>query len=66
VSCQPVDQFPFTPHCELIARFEPIPGFVPPAEEDVVYGRSKPDSRARKADAESALGGEAPDPGAPE
>lgn len=55
VAIEPVDQFPFTPHCELVARFEPIPGFVPPAEEDIVHGRSKPDSRARKADAEAAL-----------
>ncbi len=63
---QPVDQFPFTPHCELVARFEPIPGFTPPAEEDIVYGKSKPDRRARKADATAALDLDAQDDGAPE
>ena len=48
---QPIDQFPFTPHCELVARFEPIPGFEPKAEEDVIYGRSKPDKGRRPKDA---------------
>ena len=38
---QPVDQFPHTSHCELVARLEPIPGFEPPAEEDIVHGRDK-------------------------
>lgn len=52
---QPVDQFPFTPHCELIARFEPIEGFTPPAEEDVVFGKAKKDRRARAADVEAAM-----------
>ncbi|MCW2928772.1 MAG: rRNA ((1939)-C(5))-methyltransferase RlmD, partial [Thermoleophilia bacterium] len=41
VFIQPVDQFPHTSHCELVARLEPIPGFVPPAEEDIVHGRDK-------------------------
>jgi 23S rRNA (uracil1939-C5)-methyltransferase len=47
VYVQPIDQFPFTPHCELVARLEPIEGFVPPAEEDIVFGKSKPDKRRR-------------------
>jgi 23S rRNA (uracil1939-C5)-methyltransferase len=59
VYAQPVDQFPFTPHCELVARFEPIPGFVPPAEEDVVYGRSK-DSRRRARQAEDVAASDQP------
>lgn len=52
---RPVDQFPHTSHCELVAKLEPIEGFVPPREEDIVYGRSKQDRRARKADAAAAL-----------
>lgn len=52
---RPVDQFPHTSHCELVARLEPIEGFVPPAEEDIVFGKAKPDRRVRKADAEAAL-----------
>ena len=67
---QPVDQFPYTPHCELIARFEPIPGFEPPAEEDIVFGRNKRDKGrrpqgedgARDVQAEGADGAAAPDP----
>src|SRR5690606_35533431 len=55
VLIQPVDQFPHTSHCELVARLEPIEGWTPPAEEDIVYGRSKPDRRARKADAAAAF-----------
>ncbi|MCW2959692.1 MAG: methyltransferase, TrmA family [Thermoleophilia bacterium] len=35
VSIQPVDQFPFTSHCELVARFEPIPGWEPPTAEEL-------------------------------
>jgi 23S rRNA (uracil1939-C5)-methyltransferase len=30
---RPVDQFPHTPHVELVARLDPIPGWEPPAEE---------------------------------
>jgi 23S rRNA (uracil1939-C5)-methyltransferase len=52
---QPVDQFPHTSHCELVARLEPIEGWTPPAEEDIVYGKAKPDRRARKADAAAAF-----------
>lgn len=55
VFVQPVDQFPHTSHCELVARLEPIEGWTPPAEEDVKFGRKKPDTRARKADAEASL-----------
>jgi 23S rRNA (uracil1939-C5)-methyltransferase len=29
---QPVDMFPHTPHVELVARLEPIPGWQPPSE----------------------------------
>lgn len=32
VSVQPFDQFPHTPHVELIARLEPIPGWVAPEQ----------------------------------
>ncbi|MBC7461873.1 MAG: 23S rRNA (uracil(1939)-C(5))-methyltransferase RlmD [Thermoleophilia bacterium] len=35
VSIQPIDQFPFTSHVELVARFEPIPGWEPPTEEEL-------------------------------
>ncbi|MCW2973498.1 MAG: methyltransferase, TrmA family [Thermoleophilia bacterium] len=35
VSIQPVDQFPFTSHVELVARFEPIPGWEPPTAEEL-------------------------------
>jgi hypothetical protein len=61
VFVQPVDQFPHTSHCELVARLEPIEGWTPPAEEDVKYGRRKPDrrERAQKADPSAAV---APDP----
>lgn len=52
---QPVDQFPHTSHCELVARLEPIPGWTPPAEEDVKFARRKPDRRAEKADAAAAM-----------
>ena len=55
VFIQPVDQFPHTSHCELVARLEPIEGWTPPAEEDIVYGKAKPDNRVRKADAAAAL-----------
>lgn len=42
VSIQPVDQFPHTSHCELVARLEPIPGFVPPVlEQDEEDTRGK-------------------------
>lgn len=43
---QPIDQFPYTPHCELVARLEPIEGFVPKPEDEIVYGKSK-DKRRR-------------------
>ncbi|MEO6867473.1 MAG: 23S rRNA (uracil(1939)-C(5))-methyltransferase RlmD [Gaiellales bacterium] len=55
VYVQPVDQFPHTSHCELVARLEPIEGWTAPAEADIVYGRAKPDGRARKADAAAAF-----------
>ena len=32
VFIQPVDQFPHTSHCELVARFEPIEGWTAPEE----------------------------------
>jgi len=32
VYVRPVDQFPHTSHCELVARLEPIPGWEPSAE----------------------------------
>lgn len=59
VFVQPVDQFPHTSHCELVARLEPIEGWTPPAEEDVQYGRRRPDRR----DERPAEGEDAPAPG---
>jgi 23S rRNA (uracil1939-C5)-methyltransferase len=62
VFVQPVDQFPHTSHCELVARLEPIEGFVPPAEEDIVFGKSKDKrTRAGKADEAAASSPEAPE-----
>jgi 23S rRNA (uracil1939-C5)-methyltransferase len=31
---QPVEQFPHTAHCELVAKLEPIPGWEPPTEDE--------------------------------
>lgn len=42
---QPIDQFPYTPHCELVARLEPIEGFIPKPEHEIVFGRSKTSRR---------------------
>lgn len=51
---QPIDQFPHTSHCELVARLEPIPGWEPPAEEELT-DEQKAHHRARKADQLAAL-----------
>lgn len=39
VFAQPVDQFPHTSHCELVARLEPIAGWEPPTEEELAAKR---------------------------
>lgn len=49
VFVQPIDQFPHTSHCELVARLEPIEGWTPPAEEDIKFGKKSPDTKARQA-----------------
>lgn len=63
VFVQPVDQFPHTSHCELVARLEPIEGWTPKPEDEVVHARRKPDKgrRAQEADAAADSSPDAPE-----
>lgn len=59
VVAQPVDQFPHTAHCELVARLEPIPGWEPPTEEELEAKRRPKGVRGPKTRSVASLDAEA-------
>jgi 23S rRNA (uracil1939-C5)-methyltransferase len=59
VFVQPVDQFPHTAHCELVARLEPIPGWTPPTEEEIEAKRRPKGVRGPKTRSVASLDAEA-------